>query len=510
MTSRVRRYLGAAVLLLAAPLASPSTPAVAAPAQACNPAPRTDASFCATYDVAVLATGTETPVTTSQSPFDLRVSFANTSGSVADGIPSWALDANLGRYVTRISATLASQGDRQPILPASTDLPNGLLVAGSAAGCEPGADSSFSACTAGRGTAWLKVARVGSKELKATFGIERIFHNRTLATSGGHHAVLQADISYCIDTNGGAMTCDQKQKLSRAVAVEKPAPGRTVQLPFELPLPEKWGIIPLDVTPQAIGLDSAVINYRGLSDQLTTGPASGEFTVWKLPMRCGVADLSGTATSVAAGAVIVAKSLEVTRCSQIMNVKAPGSVIAGKAATITGVVQDWDTKKVLKFASIRLYQCTTATTAPCGVSTGASLTEKDGSFTFTAKPTFNMHYYVRVQPTNGNPEQWVMRRINVAPKVVLTASRARMASGGSVTLSGLVKPAHKGDELTLQRKSGNAWVTLTTTTLDDSSAFSVTTTLTGASGTKAKLRAILPAHSDHIQGTSPKVVVTFR
>lgn len=509
VSQRVRRYLGVVVLLVAALLAFPTTPAVAAPAEACQPTPKSATSLCLTYDVQVLATGTETPTTDSQAPVDLRTSFTNTSTGYVE-------DAARARWLTGVSTTLFSKGDRQPILTGSADLPDGLLVAGTSAACEKGVDFSFSGCDAGHGVAWVKVKRLaGTVEMKATFGVQRIYHDKSAAA--GHFAALHADVRFCIDTNGGALSCNREQSLSRTVTMDVPPAGGTWSLPFQIPTPTNWGLADANEV-QGVGIDSVSLHYRGRSDQLTGGPASGAFTWLKLPMRCGVADASGVATSETAGTVAVPTSITIGHCSQLKQIQSPAKLVFGQEGVVSGVLVDYDTGQPMVGAELQLRACNIAFTTPCNFgSSQAQLSTEGGAWSFTVDPTVTTHYFVRVLPTDGKPDQWIMRRINVAPKVTLATSKTAMRPGRSVTLSGRVKPGHAGDTVNIKRKLSGGWTTVDDVVLSGTSTYSLSIVLTGRSGGQAKLRVVLPSHNTledfpdvHAQGTSPKRIIAFK
>ena len=227
-------------------------------------------------------------------------------------------------------------------------------------------------------------------------------------------------------------------------------------------------------------------------------------------MRCGVADLSGTAESQGGASVTVPTSLPITNCSQIKGVTAPARLVFGQSGVISGTLVDYDTNEPMVGAEITLRTCNPAFATPCSFTTQAQLTTAGGAFSFTASPTANTNYFVRVPAVDGKPDQWVLRRVDVAPRVTIAASRSTLPSGGSVTLSGAVKPAHDGATVDIQRKLDGIWTTISSAVLSDASTYSLALTLDGSSGTRTKLRVVLPAHGDHVQGTSPKVVLEFR
>jgi hypothetical protein len=158
---------------------------------------------------------------------------------------------------------------------------------------------------------------------------------------------------------------------------------------------------------------------------------------------------------------------------------------------------------------VQLRACATSATVPCATIKSSKLTTAGGAFSFTVKPSKNTRYFVRVGAVGGKPSSYVDKRINVAPKITRTASRTTMPSGGTVRLTGAVAPNHAGKVVKIQRRVAGVWTTIARATLNSTSHYAKTLTLRGARGSSAVLRVVLPAHSDHVTGTSPTVSIRF-
>lgn len=487
MLSRVRRCAATAVLLVAVPLGLPSAPAEAALVETCNPAPKTASSLCVSYDFEVLAAGTETPTTQSLAPIDVRVSFANTS-------TNYLTEPNQPRWLNRVSATLLSSDTIRPVVTGTADLPDKLIVGGSAAGCDAGPDFSFSGCDAGHGVAYVKLSGVLYNGIfKATFGIERIYSDQ--ANLGSHFVALTADVSICADTNGGSMSCNQSLEQSSTITLDQPPAGEPLTFDFTLPPPE----VPLH-TVQAIAADSATLHLLGQSDQLLTGPAGATHTVVALPEECGTVSGAGTAFAKDGGSVTAEESFTITGCTTLTATAAKRTLLFGTGTTIGGTLVD-DAAAPLPGETIKLRSCPTG--GAC--STRSTTTAANGGYGFTVKPSKNTAYQISHTPSFRSAST----TIKVMPKITLTASRTTMPSGGTVKLTGKVAPAHDGRTVKIQRLVAGEWKTIASATLSSTSTYAKQVTLTGRRGSTAKLRVVLPAHADHAQGKSPSVGIRF-
>jgi hypothetical protein len=126
------------------------------------------------------------------------------------------------------------------------------------------------------------------------------------------------------------------------------------------------------------------------------------------------------------------------------------------------------------------------------VQTGA-----DGFYSKTVKPTANATWSAE-GITDADRAS-----IQVAPRVTMTLSHLKASTRLSEILSGSVSPNHKGKKVLVQKRvTKTAWKTVASGRLDARSRYKVTWYLPFKTATYS-LRVILPAHSDHAQGTSP-------
>ena len=89
----------------------------------------------------------------------------------------------------------------------------------------------------------------------------------------------------------------------------------------------------------------------------------------------------------------------------------------------------------------------------------------------------------------------------MAPEVSIALAN-RQAGGGYVEIfSGVVKPAHPGSRVLVQRRSGGSWRTVAAGSLDGRSRYRVSWPLPLRSATYL-FRTLLPAHADHAAGVS--------
>ncbi len=135
------------------------------------------------------------------------------------------------------------------------------------------------------------------------------------------------------------------------------------------------------------------------------------------------------------------------------------------------------------------------------------LTETNGSFAATAVPAASGTWTATVSGLPGGQVTSVSQVISVRPVVSL-----KLGHGGSKTqpaeiFSGSVQPAHPGARVLLQMQTKGTWRTFATGKLSKSSAFSLSWKVPPRTATYV-LRVILPAHTDHAQGSSP--VATLR
>jgi hypothetical protein len=168
--SRRRMTAGAIALALALPAAGLlAAPADALSASACNPTPQTPSSFCMIAAMNVTNAG-GSATTLAAERVNLDLSWTNTSTGLAE---------DKDRWLESVGFSLGSGALSGPVVTPGSELPAGLLISGSPTSndtCVPGDDNSFSACTAGHGTAQIEVSGtlIADGVVDATFGIHRI------------------------------------------------------------------------------------------------------------------------------------------------------------------------------------------------------------------------------------------------------------------------------------------------------------------------------------------------
>lgn len=493
MITRVRRHVAIAALLVGAPLAAVTAESASA-APACNPPAGGSTAMCLDYSVQTVGTGTDVVTTKSQAVIDATVSFTNTS-------TGWAADADFRRWIDRLTIGLPGASGIEPLVTGTADLPDRLLVAGSAAGCGNGPD--FTGCTAGHGTAQAMVKPLlgQPKVHPATFGIHRIYHDRT--DLGSHFLQLRADARFCVEA-GLVPTCSNHLLT---FTVDRPAVGQPLRFDFVVPT--------LGNAVLAVGLDSGTLRIDGRSATLADGtPASQTYTWLRNPTRCGTVAARATAFGKGGGTVTASHPLSVTDCSQI-NLNTTASLLRfGQRAVVSGKILDWGDGShpaPLTNTQVDFYKCDPAALDPTGSCQlwDSSGTDTDGIFAFEDWPTRNTRYFVRVPAAAGNPGNWATKLVKVAPTVSLATSRTSMPSGGTVRLSGIVAPKHAGKAVSIQRVVAGSWKQIGTATLSTTSRYAKSVTLKGARGTSARLRVVLVAHADHASGVSPARLVRF-
>lgn len=103
--------------------------------------------------------------------------------------------------------------------------------------------------------------------------------------------------------------------------------------------------------------------------------------------------------------------------------------------------------------------------------------------------------------------------VQVQPRVTLALSHLRASTRLSEIFSGSVSPNHKGQKVLVKKAVGKVWKTVASGRLDGRSKYRITWYVPYRTATY-KLRAVIPAHGDHAEGTSSigtlKVVIRKR
>ena len=186
----------------------------------------------------------------------------------------------------------------------------------------------------------------------------------------------------------------------------------------------------------------------------------------------------------------------------------------GGTATISGKLYEYNTGVPMLGETLTLRACRTDAVEPCAAAPVSTVVQAPiGRYSFTVKPSKNTQYFVEYAGYTDDPVflpgSYVAKRIDVAPKVTRSVSRSTMPSGGTVTVTGSVAPNHAGSLVRIQRLIAGVWTTRWRATLTARSSYTKSLTLKGARGSSTRLRVVLPAHSDHVTGTSPAVTIRF-
>ena len=125
-------------------------------------------------------------------------------------------------------------------------------------------------------------------------------------------------------------------------------------------------------------------------------------------------------------------------------------------------------------------------------------THADGSYEAWVKPTASATWTAFWGDVQGDEIA-----IPVAPRVSLTLSHLQSGRDLTEIFSGAVGPSHAGASVQVQRAVGAAWKTIARGRLDAKSHYRILWKVPYTTATYT-LRAILPEHADHAQGTSMK------
>ncbi|MGH3387044.1 MAG: endonuclease/exonuclease/phosphatase family protein, partial [Nocardioidaceae bacterium] len=131
-----------------------------------------------------------------------------------------------------------------------------------------------------------------------------------------------------------------------------------------------------------------------------------------------------------------------------------------------------------------------------------------GDFSFVVAPEASTDYRVAYPGGSDLPATSATVTIGVATKVTLVVSNDDVRKNEVVLFTGTVRPAHVGQSVALQRRTGNHWTTVDTATLNDDNTYYIFWS------TKQKgsytFRVVKAADADHLEGLSPEQVVRVR
>jgi len=377
-------------------------------------------------------------------------------------------------------------------------MPDGLLVSGSAAGCPAGGDSTFSACESHGTIVAASSACFPNATCSASFGIQRAYNSPD--PNDPHFIRLAVDVDYCLSTPTLGSCFPDVGHTSFVVPLDRSTTAGPLSYAISLGPP------PQGVTDWA--LDNLTLAVNGSSNQLSDGSSTATTNWLRLPTHCGTvavaASLFSDTTSVSDS-----RDFTVTGCVLVSGSRSRSSLTYGGSAVLSGSLTPTDADSpATGGAPVWLRSC------PVGLScvTTPGTTSGSGAWSFTVTPSRNTSYTVSY-PGDGSVANWIAptwtTSVSVRPIVTIKASVLTIKSGGSVKLTGSVKPNHAGKTVIIQRKVAGVWKQISSATLSAKSFYAKILVLKGAKGSKALLRVVLPAHADHLVGTSKTVAITF-
>jgi hypothetical protein len=137
------------------------------------------------------------------------------------------------------------------------------------------------------------------------------------------------------------------------------------------------------------------------------------------------------------------------------------------------------------------------------LSAGTYLTGPDGTVAVERAPKRNVDFRaVHARTEFGLGSTTPVLRVDVVPVISAALSRAEARTSTTVTMSGALRPAHNGQRVTLQRKSGRTWVAVATRRVDRSGTFAFPLPKLGRGSWTYRVASA--AHGDHPAAASPK------
>jgi len=187
-----------------------------------------------------------------------------------------------------------------------------------------------------------------------------------------------------------------------------------------------------------------------------------------------------------------------TACTQTLSISVtPDPATAKQKATFTGTL----TGGTVPAQPVTLWQRLAGQVSFSQVA--QTQTDSSGAFTFVQAVRTNADWYAKtgsvVSPTLAE---------TVRASIALHTSRARVAFGAKVTLSGSIAPSHAGERVKLEQRRGRRWVTIARPMLGAHSGFSVTRRMLVHS--VERFRVVLAADARNSRSISPVVAVRRR
>jgi hypothetical protein len=271
----------------------------------------TDTAFCISYAQEANNLGASTPNREAATPFDLTVALNNTTVNRRANQPQWlsAIDVDI----------LGTANGGLSVTP-SKNLPDGLLVAGTAGGC--GGSGDFSSCTAGAGTALIKVTGSGGADgvYDATFGVQRI-RNVNPPTVPGAVSQFNVDLTICVATPLGA--CSVAQNTTAVVAISAAGAG-SGRLTLPATTSFAFSVGGSNGTADA-SLDTIRVSLPGVVNIKATNGDVTQYVVLYLPSTCGTASGTGRATARNGAQAVVPVGFTLVSCPTVTALTATGT-----------------------------------------------------------------------------------------------------------------------------------------------------------------------------------------
>ena len=256
--------------------------------------------------------GSSVAATTAAAPSDLSFDLSNTSDARESDQTRWWK-----------SVTLSLGQDALHTAKLASDLPEGLIVAGSRDAqdtCVPAQDDTYNAtaCPAGYGDALVKVTNTvlgipSTTYSDAHFGIIDIHTVRTDAGTTRY----QVDVSVTYSRSANAEpTTSTGSFLLTGVPTSSGAPG--VEIPVTWQQSYSTGI---GTGSADLSFDSLHLTFRGTSDETTTGSVDPT-TVVSLPRACGADEFVVGATDRSGATVSHTDAVTIGGCPTVTSLKA--------------------------------------------------------------------------------------------------------------------------------------------------------------------------------------------
>jgi hypothetical protein len=237
--------------------------------------------FCVTENLTLTS---NPPGLVAGAPLSIDLSAENTSTP---------LDQAHWLHMVSLSVSGGNLSSTPPLSP-SSQLPNGLLLAGGSP-CSP----PYTTCAGGHGTLLAHLSGIGEIDTTGAFGISKIANINPPAP--GAYADYRVTIRACINLG----SCQQQEDRTEEIKVT------VVNQSFEFTTDGADSF--LGYTAE-YAINSIFFHLNGQSDQLESGPAPQTYTILTVPTACET--LTGTATYVSreAGSISIPHSATVTGC----------------------------------------------------------------------------------------------------------------------------------------------------------------------------------------------------